>query len=173
MSQISIGLLAVLCAGCFPMRAQVRSPQSGRIVDGNTGVGVSGAKVIIESWQVATPPGRSYMRELLHSVDTVTTADGHWSVDGEKDWKLAILAADGFPLFVDTACVSAPGYQTFVMNPWANQETAKRDKQSAGPDFKQGTVPQQIALTPAAGGQSLQTPGTGPSRCGIPEQHTW
>src|SRR5262245_51620033 len=112
-------LFSILAAGCFPMRATVRREQAGTIVDRRTGLPVAGAVVVIESWQVATPPRLFSFRELLHTVEARTDDQGQWRVSEENDWKLAILAADGFPYFMDSACVIAPDYETAVMNPWA------------------------------------------------------
>ena len=115
-----LGLAGILgfAGGCFPLFATVRFPQTGQVLESDTGRPIPGAKVTVESWQVQTPPGPWSRRELLHIIEVETNAEGQWTVPGERDWKLAILAADGFPYFRQSACVSAPGFQVAVFSPF-------------------------------------------------------
>jgi hypothetical protein len=168
---VTIRLLIVgaVFSGCFPLRAQVRAPRQGRVVDASSGAVIRDATVIVESWQVPTPPGYSYHRELLHTVEVRTNEAGAWSVPEEKDWKLAILAADGFPVFIDTACVFAPGYDPFIMNPWAAESNASTDY-FAGREVLQTRVPQDIQLRRNPLRRTITVTPTTRSRCGLPER---
>src|ERR1041385_1247115 len=122
-------LLLTAASACvpipIPIRTTVRCARSGRVIDARSGRPVSGAAVIVESWQIPAPPGYSLDRDLLHVYETKTEADGRWHVPAEKDWKVAILAADGFPVFVDSFCIVALGYEFFLVNPWHAEDEGR------------------------------------------------
>jgi hypothetical protein len=158
-------LIVTLAAGCIPYRATVRPEQTGRIVDFRSGRPVAGATVVVESWQVGFPPSTSIYRKLLHTIEARTDSQGRWWVPREKDWTVGILAADGFPLFVGSACVWAPGYQAGVINPWSQEHGPEAVER--GVRFGE-VVPDTITLEPRPGAAPLPAPKPGQSRCGIP-----
>jgi hypothetical protein len=49
--------------------------------------------------------------KLVRSIEVRTDKDGRWSVPSEHQWTMAILAADGLPLFADVTCVVAAGFR--------------------------------------------------------------
>ena len=149
------------------MRAQVRPARTGRGIDATTGAPVQNALVMVESWEVPTPPYYSYERELLHTIETRTNAQGLWSVPQEKDWKLAILAADGFPVFLDSACAVADGYEVRTINPWENETALCGRGQRCGREIFEKKMPAVIELRPAPSPRSLVRT-TNASRCGKP-----
>jgi hypothetical protein len=152
---------AMLVGGCFPLRAQIRSHQTGQVIEQTNGRPIAGARVIVESWQVQAPPGDSSLRELLHTVEVETDATGRWEVPEERDWKLAILAADGFPLFRQSACVVVPGFTPFVVDPFS-VETAR-------PTSRTQQLPEVVALESAeAVAPAVKNSGTSQSKCGVP-----
>ena len=146
------------------MHVTVRRPQKGLVVDAKTENPVPGARVVIESWQFEAPPGDVNHRWLLHTTEVKTDASGSWQVDEEKDWKWAILAADGFPAFKDSACVLAPGYQPAIVNPWRLEGSSEPDRKVR--DEMLGTkIPGTFRLLSGAG---TIPSGKGTSTCGIP-----
>jgi hypothetical protein len=117
--------------------------------------------VVVESWQVQTPPGDPSLRELLHTIDVETDAQGRWSVPEERDWKLAILAADGFPYFRQSACVIVSGHVVFAVNPFSGAEEGYRRPVN-------GLLPEVLALESSTiVSPSMQTPSSPLSRCGV------
>jgi hypothetical protein len=164
---VPIILVATGVIACIPMRVPVRRDYVGMVVDDATSRPISGATVVIESWQVPTPPGYSHSRTLAHSFETKTDADGRWRVPGEKDWKLGILAADGFPFFTDTFCVTATGYEAVTTNPWAGEPASPSPDGSV---LAKARPPQKVALRRSELSQSgfVRTEGNESSRCGIP-----
>jgi len=161
MRVLSFGVL-IMCSACFPMRAIVRRPQGGTVVDARTGAPIQGARVVVESWQVQAPPGNMAYRWLLHTVETKTDGMGRWHVDEEKDWKWAVLAADGFPVFTDSGCVEAAGYEPAVVNPWRSETAAL--PQAVRDDIVQTRIPAVFRL---ASGQGRVVGGDRVSPCGV------
>ncbi len=160
--------LVLVCPACFPMRAIVRRPQAGTVVDARTGAPIQGARVVVESWQVQAPPGNMAYRWLLHTIESKTDGMGRWRVDEEKDWRWAVLAADGFPVFTDSGCVEAEGYEPAVVNPWRSESAAPH--QAVREEIIQTRIPEVLRLAPGHGrvvggdrvslcGVSLKAPG--------------
>lgn len=110
---------------------------------------IQGARVVVESWQVQAPPGNIAHRWLLHTIKTKTDAMGHWRVAEEKDWKCAILATDGLPIFTDSGCVEAEGYDPIVVNPWRSERVASH--QVVTEEIVQTRIPDVFRLAPGHG----------------------
>jgi hypothetical protein len=166
-SRVPMMMLVVAGAACVPMRVPVRRDYAGIVVDAGTGRPLPGAKVVVESWRVPTPPGYSHEREFAYSFQAETDSEGRWQVPGEKDWAIGILAADGFPFFTDTYCASAPGYEPLVENPWAGEPTAPAPKGGALSAARPKTT---IALRPSASGERRSSRAAESSPCGIPKR---
>jgi hypothetical protein len=103
--------------------ARVRSARRGRVVEEATGVPIPNAVVTVESWETPAPiGGRRPERRLMRSAVVRSDASGAWAVGEDWAWMRGYLAADGFPQFVDGLCVHAPGYASFVFDPWQQPE---------------------------------------------------
>jgi len=113
---IAVSSLA-LWVGCIPLYPTVRDARHGRIVDAESGRPIANALVRVESYQVSVPPVDGGNRTLLHTFEVRTFTDGSWGVPSERDWTVGILAADGFPLYVDVYCVFADGYEPEIRDP--------------------------------------------------------
>ena len=118
--------------------------------------------MVVESWQVQPPPGNMAYRWLLHTTEIKTDGMGRWRVGEEKDWKWAILAADGFPVFTDSGCVEAEGYEAVVVNPWRSENTAAH--QAVREEIIQTKMPDVLRMAP---GHGRVVVGDGASRCGV------
>jgi hypothetical protein len=128
--------------------APVRRALAGRVVDATTRLPVPGALVVVESWQTPAPIGGPQPeRRLVDSIETRTDASGRWSVPAASQWALGILAADGFPMFVDGYCAKASGYTAFVFDPW---KVAREHFGKPPPEAFLRPSEQQPALQPAA-----------------------
>jgi hypothetical protein len=147
--EAAAGRPVILCA-------PVRRALAGRVVDTATGRPIPGALVVVESWQTPAPIGGPQPeRRLVDSIGVRTDASGRWSVPTESQWALGILAADGFPVFVDGYCAKASGYTSFVFDPW----------KAAGEHF--GKPPVEASLRPAEQQPAPQATAR-QSTCGIP-----
>jgi len=158
-------LFLVSSLACIPILPAVRKAQSGRVVDDVTGQPLAGATVVLESWQVPTPPIGSE-RELLYTYETTTDAAGHWHAPAERDLMIGVLAPDGLPVFLDSFCVIVSGYQRFLVNPW-------RAEQPRGTEYRfelDWTEPPAIVrLMPRRSPPDPGAPSASlASRCGVP-----
>jgi hypothetical protein len=100
---------------CTPVRRE----HHGTIRVAGTGVPVAAANVIVESWQIPPPIGGLHkQRKLLQSVSTRSEPNGSWNVAAAFAWMEGFLAADGLPMTIESLCVRAPGFVTFVFDPW-------------------------------------------------------
>jgi hypothetical protein len=135
------------------MCATVRRERAGRVLDEATRAPIAGAVVVMESWQTPAPiGGLSPRRSLLATVEVNTDPQGNWRVPSERKWMQAILAADGFPYFIDSYCASAPGYATSVFDPWKQPDATDQEVM-------------EIALRRSTG--SASAPVGHVSRCGL------
>jgi hypothetical protein len=136
---------------CAPVRRLV----SGRVIDGSSNSPVRDAAVTVESWQTYPPiGGLSPNRRLISSVEVKTDAAGHWLAPGESRWMRGILAADGFPYFVSSYCVHAPGYTPVLFDPWKNGGAVQEADVS------------EIRMQRGANGMP-ESNAAGVSRCGV------
>jgi hypothetical protein len=104
-------MLAATALGCIPLYSTVREARKGTVLDASAGGPVSGATVRVESFQVPTPPGAGWGVKMVRSIEVKTDGSGRWSVPGEREWTIGILAADGLPLYADVYCVFAEGFR--------------------------------------------------------------
>jgi hypothetical protein len=167
MRRLLLLLTTMTASACSPMLVTVRHDHTGMVVDGGTKQPVAGASVVVESWQVPTPPGYSRGRKLTSSFETKTDAAGQWQVPAESKWMMGIIFPDGSPFFLDTFCVTAPGYAAFATNPWAGEPTAGPPNGNA---LSEARPSQKVALrrSPESPPAARSQGPTEFSRCGIP-----
>lgn len=159
-------LASFLGAGCVPLHSTVREGRSGRVVEADTGKPIANATVVVESYQVPTPPGHGGAT-LLYTFEAKTDVRGTWEVPAERDWRIGILAADGLPLFVDVYCIFANGYPPAVRQRdkrWLKVPvTALHDERSEHP------MPVTLELARGSDAPFRREERASPlSRCGVP-----
>jgi hypothetical protein len=136
--------------------SQVIGARHGRVVEADGGRSLPNAVVIVESWLIPAPlRSQRPERRLFRSVEVRSDVEGAWSVGQEWAWMQGMLTGGGFPAVVESFCVRAPGYASFVFDPWQRADDAV------------GGPPPVVALKKSAAPDAPE-PATGSvSKCGI------
>jgi hypothetical protein len=108
--------------GCIPRRLPVRRGETGSVVDAASGRPIAGAAVRVESWRVFTPRGERSERKDVYL--TATDEQGRFQVPELKEWYAVIPIPDLPPAFNRRICVTTPGYEPGVGDPWADERAS-------------------------------------------------
>jgi hypothetical protein len=162
---LAVAVSAWLVSACVPVHVTLRKSRTGRVLDARSGKPVIGATVRAESFNVPTPPGPGSGGTLVRSLEVKTDADGRWELPSDSKWTTGILAADGFPLYVEVHCVFADGYEPVFRNPnqaWFEPAVAPGHSTASAHEIET-----EVRLQPSTDARAV-TPTPARTRCDVP-----
>jgi hypothetical protein len=112
-----LGIAALACSGCLPLRFTTSPGASGVVLDSQTRAPIAGAEVVISH---STYPPASVGEAFTNSRPPLVTTEtnGQFSIPPEHGWDLFVIPVDAFPPF-GLLVVKHDGYEPVLVPFWS------------------------------------------------------
>ena len=125
---------------------QINEALAGRVLDETTRAPIAGALVTVNSWESLPPTdGLHEPRNVIHSQQVTTDAQGSWQLPSASMWMGGMLASGGLPFVKSSQCIQAEGYTPAVFDPWKRADWATAPDLSAVTLKRKGKGPEGLS----------------------------